>query len=291
MNLAKDIMTPKPALVQAEWKLAKVIELFNRMQIHCAPVIDSTGQIFGMMTDVGLVKASLRSYVDPGSYSNVYQNVDCLEKAEYVEDDDVVGSVGKALLKSPTNRLLVKRNGTLVGIISPMDLVRYVTGEQRKSGDLRQELEATKAQVDRLTVQLSSVDEMLSRYRKLFMDTPYLMHSVDAKGFIILANKKIHEVLGYGKNQMVGMHIDQLYPKSVHKSAHEGLKTIMREGFHQTTFTEMVRKNGERVGIDIASSALRDQKGGFIGTISISRVVDAALMMKSTKNALKRADL
>lgn len=272
-------MTAEPLTVQTSDELKHVIDLFMSNAIHCAPVLSTGGDIMGILTDVALVKASLRRYLDPDKHEKVAHHGDLLEAAMIVEDDEPLQNVVKALLKSETNRVLVvNKQQRLLGIISPKDMVRFVTGEQRKSSDLRIELESVRQESQKLAKELESAKTNLDKYRKIFLDTPYMMHSVDADGSILLANRKIHEVLGYKANELVGKTLYDLYPPEMREEATKGLNHIIDVGFYNVTMTEMLRKDGSRVRVDIASSALRDTSGRFLSTISIARELDAALL-------------
>src|SRR5690606_3694041 len=116
--------------------------------------------------------------------------------------------------------------------------------------------------------------------RKTFIDSPYMMHSVDAEGKILMANAKIHHTLGYGLNELVGQPLSILYPKSELHEAWSGLEQIKNTGHHHMTYSTMQRKNGEKIRIDISSSALKNTSGEFVGTISISREVDAEELLR-----------
>ena len=287
MNRAKDLMTPKPLTLQSGADLKDAIDLFLFSEIHCAPVITPVGDTLGMMTDHGLVKASLRLYLEAERYEKLSSHADVLEPCQFVEDDDPIQVVVTAVLKSVTRRVLVlNKQKRLIGIISPKDIVRYVTGEKKKSSELRASLDASTQWMQKLAQDLEDARKDRDTYQRLFLETPYMMHSADENGKILLANKKIHETLGYKAGELTGMTIFDLYPREMHPGAQEGLKRIKAQGYHQTTFTEMTRKDGLRVRVDIASSALKDKSGKFIGTISVCRRIDSDALIHALKQNL-----
>jgi hypothetical protein len=53
------------------------------------------------------------------------------------------------------------------------------------------------------------------------------------------------------------------------------------------TYTTMLRKNGDKMRVDIVSSSFKDQKGEFVGTISISREVDAEDLLRALNGLMK----
>ncbi len=169
----------------------------------------------------------------------------------------------------------------MVGIISPKDLLWMVSGQQKNSLNLKVELEKAKQEATSLSSKLSDIENLLKMYRNVFEDSPYMMHSVNSDGRVIMANRRLHNILGYEDNEMIGKSLSDLYPKTVMHEAIGGLETIKKNGFHHVTYTTMLRKSGEKIRIDIASSALRSPKGDFIGTISISRLVDSEDLLRA----------
>ncbi|MCM2282200.1 MAG: PAS domain S-box protein [Bdellovibrionaceae bacterium] len=287
MNQAKDVMTAQPLTIPSSTELKDTIELFMTSSIHCAPVLDANGDVMGLLTDVSLVKASLRRYLDPEKHEKVAHHQDLMEPAMTVEEDESLQGVVKAMLKSSTHRVVVlNKQRRLIGIISPKDMVRFVMGEQKMSTDLRTELETVRQESQKLAKELEDVKNNLDRYRKLFLDTPHMMHSVDATGTILLANKKIHEVLGYNPGELIGKTLRELYPPEIQTEAMRGLQRIIESGKYHVPMTELIRKDGERVRVDIASSSLKDAKGKFMSTISISRIVDSATLLKALDSAI-----
>lgn len=279
---AKEIMTKNPRTIQSGAELHETISFFLESDVRTAPVVTPMGEVLGMMTDMGLVKASLKKYLDPERHEKVAAHKEILDEPTFVEEDAPVEEVIRAMIKSPLHRILVvSKQKRLLGIISPKDVVRFITGEQAKTVNLRAELEATRSEAQNLAKQLEGALHTLEKFQRLFVETPYMMHSSDENGKIIMANKKIHQVLGYEEGELIGRTIFDIYPKSVHHEARAGIDRIKEKGFHHTTYTTMLRKNGDKIRIDIASSSLKDKYGKFIGTISISREVDAEALLRA----------
>ncbi len=287
MKTARELMTPNPKFVQSGEELIETLQLFLTNEIHYAPVVTPMGKVLGLLSEISLVKASLRQYMESGKHEKVVHHQDLLEEAAFVIEDDGLDEVLKTLIKSPSHRVLVmSKTGKLIGIISPKDILALLSGEGKKTINLRAELDSAKVEAEKLSMQLKNMAEALARYQKLFSDTPYMMHSVDAQGVIQMANKKIHSVLGYIEGELIGRSLNDLYPKSVQHEAFDGLKRIMEQGYHHTTYTSMMTKSGQKVRVDIASSSLRDNEGRFIGTISISREVDSENLLRSLHGVL-----
>jgi len=282
MKKAKDIMTPDPKFIQSGHDLKEAIAYFLENNLHYAPAITPTGEVLGLVSEFSLVKASLRNYLEPHKREKVAHHADTLESVEFINEESSLDEVVKALAQSPTNRLLVRnKQEKLVGIISPKDILILVSGAERNVTSLKDELTNTRGKATQLSQKVENLEGSLKIYQNLFEDSPHMMHSVDKNGRIIMANKEIHRRLGYESGDLVGKTVSDLYPKSVLHEALAGLKKIENEGQHQMTYTTMLRKNGEKIRVDIASSALRDEHEKFLSTISISREVDSEALLRA----------
>ena len=285
-------MTPNPKFIGSGDELATATKLFFENHIHYAPVVTPNKEVLGMLSEMGLIKASLRQYLEPDIHEKVVHHKELLDEPTFIEEDSSIDDVVKAIMKSPNNRLLVKnKQGLMVGIISPKDLLWLVSGQQKKSVNLKVELEKFKQEATNLSSKLSDIENMLKMYRNVFDDSPYMMHSVNSDGQVIMANKCLHNILGYEKNEMIGKSLSDLYPKTVMHEAIGGLETIKKNGFHHVTYTTMVKKSGDKIRIDIASSALRSPKGDFVGTISISRLVDSEDLLRALHGIVEPSEI
>jgi PAS domain S-box-containing protein len=282
MKTAKHIMTPNPKFIGSGEDLKTATQLFFDNNIHFAPVLTPNKEVIGLLSEMGLVKAALKQYLEPTMHDKVVHHREQLEEVTFVEEDSSLDDVVKAIIKCPCHRVLVRnKQGLLVGIIAPKDILALVSGQQRHSVNLKAELEKTRVEASQLTDKVGDLEQSLKVYRNMFEESPYMMHSVDQTGRIVMANKRIHVVLGYDKGELIGKHLTDLYPKSVLHEAIQGLKEIQEKGHHHMTYTTMLRKNGEKIRIDIASSSLKTSTGDFLGTISISRQVDAEELLRA----------
>lgn len=277
MKTAKAIMTPDPKHIQSGERLLDTIGLFFQNNIHYAPVITPTGEILGLLSEVSLVKASLRHYLEPGKNEKVYAHRDLLEPIVYVQDNDSIDDVVKAIMKSPSKRVLVQDfKSKLVGIISPKDIIRFLSGEQHQKIQIEDHLKKYEEKTKSLSVKVQTLQDLVHIYKEAFENSPLMMHSLDGKGEIIMANRKIHAALDYEYGDLIGKKIRELYPHTMHDLAMEGLETIKRIGFHNSTTTQMIKKDGHTMNVDIVSSALKNSEGAFLATISISRPLESS---------------
>lgn len=282
-------MTPNPKFIGTGEELRRATEIFFENNIHYAPVLTPNKEILGLISEMALVKAALKRYLEPEANEKVIHHKELIEEAIFVEEDASVDSVVKALMSAHSHRVLVKnKQGLLIGIISPKDILRIVTGQHLQSVNLREELDKSKLEAGRLNEKLGSIEQALEMYRHIFEDSPYMMHSVDAEGKIIMANRRIHQILGYEKDELLKLDISDLYPRSMVHEAYQGLSTIKEKGSHQMTYTSMLRKNGVKLRVDIASSSFKNIKGDFLGTISISREVDGDELLRALNGIMDK---
>ncbi|GIL17785.1 MAG: hypothetical protein BroJett040_15360 [Oligoflexia bacterium] len=282
MKIARDIMTTNLRSIGSGEELRDTVKFFLESGIHYAPVVTPIGEVLGLFSEFGLLKAALRNYLDSDKHDKVINHRDLLEEAPSVYEDSSLDEVVKALLKSPTRRVLVTSvSGKLTGIISPKDLLFSLHGEETKTYEIHRDLEKTKDLAKKLTKKVQALEDAISVYQNFIQDSPNMIHSLDKDGKIIMANKKIHHVLGYNDDELIGKSIQDLYPRTVLPQAIDALNKIKEDGIHKQTYSSMLKKSGEKIRVDIASSALHDAHGKFIGTISISREIDSESLLRA----------
>lgn len=288
MKTAKDIMTKNPKFIQSGDELVNTINIFLEGGIHYSPVITPMGEVLGLLSEISLIRASLRMYLDPDKQEKVYAHKDLLEEAGFVTEDSEIEEVIKVMLSTPTKRVLVKNNeGRFTGIISPRDVLSLTHGSESKVRDLKAELTNLKEKTFILQRKVSEISSSQEKFQRIFEDSPYMIHGIDSEGRVVLANKKIRDRLGYFSEDMIGKKIQDLYPSTMLPMALDGLKKIIEDGAHTTTYTTMLTKTGDKVRVDIASSSLKDREGQFVSTISISREIDSEALLRALNGAFK----
>ena len=282
-------MTTKPLAVPATMTIREVAGMFLEQGYTSAPVIGSTGAIMGIIDEFSLIKAKLIQHIEDHVGDQLSHHAEYLIPAHCVRLDTPLTEVVREMIKSPNHRVLVLNSAkALVGIISPKDVLRYVTGVHKQvTLDLKKELAEAKESLEHVKKELSKTRSRLGIYKDIVMDNPSMIHSVDGDGKILMANHKMHQLLGYDSNELVGKTIFDLYAPAMHSEALNGLNAIKSTGSHQNTFTTMLRKNGERLRIDIVSSALYDEDENFIATVSVSRPVDSDILLRALHGVIR----
>jgi len=282
MKTARDIMTSNLKVIGSGEELRNTIKIYLETNIHYAPVVTPIGEILGMFSEFGLVRAALRHFLDNDNHEKIVNHKDLLEEYICVYEDDSLDEVVKAMMKTPTRRVLVVSvSGKLTGIISPKDLLFCLHGETDKQYNLQKELEKANEQARQLGNKVKDLQDTVKVYQNFIQDSPNMVHSVDKDGKIIMANKKMHNILGYDEAELIGKNIRDLYPNTVIHEALDALKKIQEGGLHKSSYTSMLKKSGDKIRVDIASSALRDAQGHFLGTITISREIDSDALLRA----------
>lgn len=282
MSNAKEIMTPNPLMLGSGMDILDAVEFFNRHHISSAPVQNPLGEILGQLTEIDLVKALVR-YRASSDYCKVIHAESFFEPVYFVQDTDNVATVLKTMVRAPSHRVLVKdKNGKVGGIIAPKDLLRTIQGGGVASRAVADEVKSLQRELEEMRGQLQEMTSYLQTYDTVFQSGLFGLHSADKNGKIVFANERLHETLNYPPGELIGKTIFELYPKEMHDNARRGLSRVMEEGRHALTFSTMHTKEGQLVKVDLASAALKDEVGRFIGTFTVSRVHGTEAMNVAT---------
>jgi PAS domain S-box-containing protein len=264
--------------------LTEAAQFFASHRLTTVPVVGRNGEIIGVLSDFQLLRALLKSRQE--NRSLCLKDVrDELDPVVTIHEDESIVSAFRLMVQSPNHRIYALHANKLSGALSPKDVLLYMAGVKDKNDQVLNAV--AQKQIEQILKELNEARRQLSDYQSLFHDSPYLMHSMDLNGRITAANKMIHFVLGYEDGQLIGKTIRQLYPPENYRAAAEGLDTVKKMGFHPLVNVTMVKKDGDLVRVDVASTVKTDDKGDAIGTITVGRLSDSHRMI----NYLQRASM
>lgn len=127
------------------------------------------------------------------------------------------------------------------------------------------------------------------KYRDIVENSPEMIHSVDASGKITFVNKRECELLGYRTNELVGKPMSKIYSPHLLKKIEAGFDKLKKEGSLTVSESQMIKKNGEPLDVEVHSIALYDKVGKhrhqFTQTRSI--IVDITEQKKARLELLK----
>lgn len=281
MRTAHDIMTPKLKMILSSDSLEDTIKTYLEQGITTSPVMTPQQEPLGMLSELKLTKAYMIHRSKNQGAGKIANHPDLLDPICTVDEDAPLSEVLKEMINTPTHRVLVKnKKGTLVGIISPKDMMRAMIGQANPAQNIKEKLKETEEQLKVTLRKVKEIEKHLEIYEKTFHETPYMMHAVNEKGDILMANKREHDMLGYKMGELSTKTIYDIYAKSVHHEATQGLKKVIETGVHQMTYTTLMKKNGTPLRCDIASSAIFGDDGKFISTISVLRPIDSDELLR-----------
>jgi PAS domain S-box-containing protein len=285
---------PKPPTVKAfmsqvlfsldeSTTLEDAAQFFAAHKLTTTPVVKSTGDILGVLSDFQLLRLLLRARQEGKKKTSLGDVKEELDPVVTVHEDDSIVEAFRMMIQSPNHRIYTLQANRLSGALSPKDLLLYMAGIKEKGTHVLDSI--VQKQLETIIKELNDTRRLLSDYQQMFHDSPYLMHSVDMTGKIINANKMIHYVLGYEEGELVGKSLRNLYPASAFKKAMQGLETVRALGFHPLVNVVMVKKDGESIRIDVASTLKKDDKGNPEGTITVGRLSDSYRMLNYLQKA------
>jgi CBS domain-containing protein len=127
MTRVDEIMHRRVISVTPEMTLSAVVDMFTERHVGGAPVVDSQGQVVGMVSEVQLLDVvfDLEAREMPVS-AYMTPNVECLRP------DDSLTHVAQLFALYSYRRLPVVDDGVLVGVVTRRDLMNYALRTGKK---------------------------------------------------------------------------------------------------------------------------------------------------------------
>lgn len=118
---ARNLMTERVIALEQSTPVTDMLQLFASHSLSGAPVIDEGHRIVGFVSETDLLGALLRKEYEGMTAADVMSTPPiCVD--EFMPTDDVMA----LLRENRIHHLPVVRNGRLVGIITPEDILRYL---------------------------------------------------------------------------------------------------------------------------------------------------------------------
>jgi len=286
-SLVSHFMSSHLFAVRADDILEQAEKVFHDHQLTTAPVMVDKKHVIGVLTDFQLVKFFLMRNLKP-SRARVQDYQNELDPVVLVDQNEPLETAFKLMVQSPNHRLYVTDHGSLVGALSPRDLLPFLAGDsaiERYQED--KDLVAARMRIKILFNELSRTRADLDNFQELFSASPYMIHSMSLGGVITMANSMLHSVLGYPDGALIGKTIWDLYPEQFQAQALTGLDRVKAVGFHPFINTLMVKANRELLQVDMVTSAKHNSSGEVVGTVTVSRISDMAKMIEALSQAAK----
>jgi CBS domain-containing protein len=117
---ARNLMVERVTAIDASTPLTDIGRTLVATRLGGAPVVDADSQVIGFVSEVDLLDALLRG-TDVATPARDIMSHPAITVDEFATTDDVMG----ILRKSDIRHLPVVREGRLVGIITPHDVLRF----------------------------------------------------------------------------------------------------------------------------------------------------------------------
>jgi len=109
-----------------------------------------------------------------------------------------------------------------------------------------------------------------SRYRRLYNDTPVMLHSIDLDGRLVSVSNFWLETLGYERSEVLGRTTtDFLTPASRSYATEVVLPEFFRTGSCKDIPYQFVKKSGEIIDVLLSAIAERDNKDNVIRSLAV----------------------
>ena len=112
------------------------------------------------------------------------------------------------------------------------------------------------------------------RYRRLYEQTPAMLHSIDSQARIVAVSNYWLEKLGYSRDEVIGRKLTEFLAESSRQKAEEAyLPEFFKTGLARDVPLALMRKNGEVLEVLLSATGARDAAGKFVHSLSVSKDV------------------
>jgi len=128
--LVREIMTARPVLASITWTVSDVINTLEELPIRHLPVVDTDGELVGIVSDRDLRRVSERPDGTAQAAPAARSIAELMSGGVVsVAPDDDVDDVIEALLENQIGAVpVVDTEGGVVGIVSYVDVLRHAQG-------------------------------------------------------------------------------------------------------------------------------------------------------------------
>ena len=172
---------------------------------------------------------------------------------------------------------------------------RALSTVETQRRELRETLEAYKGEIiDRLRAE-DALRDSEEKYRTILHSIEDGYYEVDLKGNLIFFNDSLCNILGYSKDELMGMNYNRFVSKGTSQSVYKTFNEVLRTGKPSKAFDwETIRKDGKRRLLQNSVSLVHDAEGkphGFRGVVrDITELRQAEENAKLHQQQLMQAD-
>jgi len=124
------------------------------------------------------------------------------------------------------------------------------------------------------------------RFRRLYRETPAMLHSIDQNGRLVSVSNYWTETLGYKRSEVLGKRITDFFTEESRRYAEAiALPRFFRTGFAKEIPYQLVKKNGEIIDILLSATLEKNQYGEPIRSLAV--MVDVTERLRAQKEIEK----
>jgi len=126
------------------------------------------------------------------------------------------------------------------------------------------------------------------KYRSILNDIEELYYEVDLAGNLTTSNDSMSKILGYSKDELIGMNNRQYMDEETSKKVYQMFNQVYQTGVPAKAFDwELIRKDGTRRTLETSISLMRDSEGRPKGFYGIGRDITDR---KQAEEALRKSE-
>jgi PAS domain S-box-containing protein len=146
--------------------------------------------------------------------------------------------------------------------------------------------------LDKESGRLRRVQEVLreseQKYRTILQSIDELYYEVDLAGNLTISNDAMTKILGYSKDELIGMNNRQYMDEETAKKVYQTFNRVYRTGIPAKAFDwALITKDGTKRILETSVSLMHDSKGQAIGFYGIGRDVTERMQ---TEAALRESE-
>ncbi len=278
MITAKEIMTAETPSLSFDTSVLDAIYFLSTHKDNFVAVRADAERYHGVLTEAAMMQIFLRYQRNPETEALIFYR-QYFEPMQLIQEGEIFPDIVKKLATAIGNRcFVINSRSQVIGHISAKDILPYFTKEYGLQAEKKAKV--APPMTEQFRTQLEDTRSDLYLYESFFTNSPFMMHSVDSKGEIRMANQMLHQVLGYQYGELIGKTIFDIYPPENHAVAAEGIKKILSRGYNNVSNGQMVTKDKKLVEVELISKALQDQTHQSIGTITVSRPLKMSVLLE-----------
>ena len=127
------------------------------------------------------------------------------------------------------------------------------------------------------------------KYQNILSNIEELYYEVDLAGNLTISNDSMTKILGYSKDELIGMNNRQYMDEETSKKVYQMFSQVYRTGVAAKAFDwELIRKDGTRRILETSVSLMHDSEGRPIGFYGIGRDITDAKRAEEALRAEKQ---